>query len=74
MLASYPRSPSAMVAKARPPLDLSTSSTRLGDDMASLGVAELKAMLAEKRRRNLEEMARSMSLDRSVDSISVERE
>ena len=42
--------------------------------MASLGVAELKAMLAEKRRRNLEEMARSMSLDRSVDSISVESE
>jgi len=56
---------------AGPPLDLSTSPTGLGEEVTSLGVAELEAMLAEKR-RNLEEMARKMSVDSSVDSSSVE--
>ena len=35
-----------------------------------MGVAELEAMLAEKR-RNLEDMARKLSVDSSVDSSSV---
>jgi len=51
-----------------PPLDLVPG---LGDDVASLGVRELEAMLAEKK-RNLQEMARKMSVDSNVDSSSVE--
>jgi len=49
---------------AGPPLDLE-------DDVFSLGVDQLEAMLAEKR-RNLQEMARKMSVDSNVDSSSVE--
>jgi len=54
-----------------PPLDPSPSATGLGDELASLGVAELEAMLEEKR-RNLQEMAKKMSVDSSADSSSVE--
>jgi len=61
---------------AGPPLDTvagSLSSEFLGDEMTSLGVAELEAMLAEKKRK-LEEMARRQfsSVNCSADSSSVE--